>query len=235
MATEKRNYFYFITLLRALAAIVITNSHYVGIYPTDMIANGGLLGDVMFFSVSGFCLSNPKIPFKTWYPKRLWRIYAVVWVITLIYALTATSYRVGSFTDFLTAFVYPTKYHFIASIVLLYIPLYFVAKHIELNLRNFLRLSLGLLTIQVIIYCTLYDTSYYHIDVVREPMIEFLFFQAMLLGLYFRWRCKNCLKICLEMHPERLEINENHLSTCWMNVVEGLKDGSVVLKEDTDG
>ena len=51
---------FFITFLRALAACIITNAHYTGIYPTDMIANGGLIGDVLFFSVSGFCLYNVK-------------------------------------------------------------------------------------------------------------------------------------------------------------------------------
>ena len=42
---------FFITMLRAIAACLITNSHYTGIYPTDIIANGGLLGDVIFMSV----------------------------------------------------------------------------------------------------------------------------------------------------------------------------------------
>lgn len=39
----------FITWLRCLAAMLITNAHYTGIYPTDLIANGGLIGDVLFF------------------------------------------------------------------------------------------------------------------------------------------------------------------------------------------
>ncbi len=30
---------FYITVLRALAAVIITNSHYVGVYPTDLIAN----------------------------------------------------------------------------------------------------------------------------------------------------------------------------------------------------
>lgn len=34
--------FLFIVLMRALAAIVITNAHYTGVYPTDLIANGGV-------------------------------------------------------------------------------------------------------------------------------------------------------------------------------------------------
>ena len=49
-------------------------------------------------------------------------------------------------------------------------------------------------------------------------------------GCAFAPRCKRCLKICLEEHPERLVINEDHMATCWINVLDGLKDGSVVLK-----
>lgn len=49
---EKKMIF-FITVLRALAACLITNAHYTGIYPIEIIANGGLIGDVLFFAVSG--------------------------------------------------------------------------------------------------------------------------------------------------------------------------------------
>ena len=52
---------FYITVLRAIAAILITNAHYTNIYPIEIIANGGLLGDVIFFAVSGFCLYNKKI------------------------------------------------------------------------------------------------------------------------------------------------------------------------------
>ena len=155
------------------------------IYPSDIIANGGLLGDVIFFSVSGFCLSNPKMPFKQWYPKRLWRIYAVVWIATLFYVIVG-AWSVNNFVDVVKWFIHPTKYHFIASISLLYIPLYYVTKYMKLNLRNWAFLSIGLLATQLIIYLSVYDTSYYHIDNVRQPMIEFLFFQSMLMGLFFR-------------------------------------------------
>lgn len=184
-ASQGKKYFYFITLLRAFAAIIITNAHYTGIYPTDLIANGGLLGDVIFFSVSGFCLANPRMLFGKWYAKRLWRIYAVVWIITLVYVILG-AWEVNSAVDGLKWFVHPTKYHFIASITLLYIPLYFVAKYIELNKRNYFVLCIVFLAAQLLLYFTIYDYSYYHIDKVREPMIEFVFFQSMLLGLYFR-------------------------------------------------
>lgn len=78
---------FFVTVLRALAACIITNAHYTGVYPTDLIANGGLLGDVMFFAVSGFCFAKVKEPFPKWYFKRLVRILPVVWLITAIYGI----------------------------------------------------------------------------------------------------------------------------------------------------
>lgn len=53
-------------------------------------------------------------------------------------------------------------------------------------------------------------------------------------GCAFAPRCNNCLKICLEEMPERLVINDDHMATCWMNVLEGLKDGSVVLMEEKE-
>ena len=184
----QKQYFYFITLLRAFAAIIITNAHYTGIYPSDLIANGGLLGDVIFFSVSGFCLASPRFSFGRWYAKRLWRIYAVVWVITIVYVLLG-AYEVNSLIDGIKWFVHPTKYHFVASITLLYIPLYFVAKYLKLTRKNYVFLGVGLFAVQLLVYSTVYDSTYYHIDTVREPMIEFLFFQSMVLGLFFREEC----------------------------------------------
>lgn len=184
----QKQYFFFITLLRAFAAIIITNAHYTGIYPSDLIANGGLLGDVIFFSVSGFCLASPRFSFGKWYAKRLWRIYAVVWVITIVYVLLG-AYEVNSLIDVIKWFVHPTKYHFVASITLLYIPLYFVAKYLKLTRKNYVFLSIGLFAVQLLVYFMVYDSSYYHIDTVREPMIEFLFFQSMVLGLFFREEC----------------------------------------------
>lgn len=51
-------------------------------------------------------------------------------------------------------------------------------------------------------------------------------------GCAFAPRCKNCLKICLDRLPERLKINDDHMSTCWMNVKTGLEDGTVEINPD---
>lgn len=171
------------TFLRALAAILITNSHYTGVYPIELIANGGLLGDILFFALSGFVLVNIKGNFVKWYKKRILRIYPSIWIITAIYLL------LGFYTferwSLVSYFIYPTYYHFIASIVVLYIPYYIVVKSKYLY-KRILFIMLFTFIIQLVVYILFYDKSYYHIDAVREPMIRFLFFQSMLLGLYFR-------------------------------------------------
>ncbi len=67
------------------------------------------------------------------------------------------------------------------------------------NLRkNLPYVMLGILFIYLGVYMLMYDKSYYHIDKVREPMIRFLFFEAMLLGAYFKTnleRFQNKIKV----------------------------------------
>ena len=180
---------YFIYLLRILGAILITNSHYEEIYPLSVIANGGLLGDVLFFAVSGFCLYPIRKSFFRWYGKRLKRIYPLVWIITLIYLLLGF-YKAQSFIGYIKLLLYPTYYHFVASILVLYLVYYLVAKLIQGRKaegnRWFWIVICTLAAAFFALYFTIYDRSYYHIDTVREPMIVFLYFCAMMIGLYFR-------------------------------------------------
>ena len=179
---------FFITVLRALAACLITNAHYTGFYPTDLIANGGLIGDVLFFAVSGYCLYNIKYElnfqgFIGWYGKRIWRVYPPVIIMTAIYMLLGL-YSLEEHS-LVWWYIYPTYYHFVASIVILYIP-YFFIMNIDLLKRNILVIMAGIAAIWLIVYFAIYDTSYYHIDTVYEPMIRFLFMESMLLGAWFR-------------------------------------------------
>ncbi len=175
---------FFIVVLRALAACLITNAHYTGIYPTDLIANGGLIGDILFFAVSGYCLCNVKKDFFPWYAKRLSRIYPPVIIATSIYLLFG-AYSLGGEQNFAWWFIYPTGYHFVGSMLLLYVPFWFVGKF-EILRKKILWIMLGVGILYLLLYVFVYDKEYYHIDTVREPMIWFLFFESMLLGAYFR-------------------------------------------------
>ncbi len=175
---------FFITFLRALAACFITNAHYTGIYPTDLVANGGLIGDVLFFAVSGYCLYNVKENFPRWYGKRLIRVYVPVLIMTAIFLLLG-AYVVSPDKNLTWWLIYPTYYHFVASIIVLYIPFFIVMKMNVLKERISV-VALVVFVAYVLIYLFIYDKTHYHIDTVREPMIRFLFFESMLLGAWFK-------------------------------------------------
>lgn len=179
---------FFITFLRALAACFITNAHYTGIYPTDLIANGGLIGDVLFFAVSGYCLYDVKYEFSArgfvgWYGRRIWRVYPPVLIMTLIFMLLG-AYSISEHS-FAWWYIYPTYYHFVASIIVLYIPYFFIIK-IDWLRQRIVPIMIVLAMTWIAVYFIFYDKSYYHIDTVREPMIRFLFMESMLLGAWFR-------------------------------------------------
>lgn len=181
--------FQFIVYLRAICAMIITNAHYEDIYPVSIIANGGLLGDVLFFAISGYCIYNIKDNFIKWYGKRIQRIYPAVWIITVVY-LVLGFYHAGSGKELFELLIYPTYYHFVASIMVLYIIYYviiFMLKRFGRNRSRLLKLYMVVVFgIYVLIYLINYDKSYYHIDSVYEPLIRFLFFESMLLGAWFR-------------------------------------------------
>ncbi len=188
---------FFITVLRALAAVLITNSHYTGIYPTDIIANGGLLGDIVFFAVSGYCLFNIKLPFHKWYLKRITRIYIPVWVITIVFVLMKISQYQLYGRNIIDIFVYPTNFHFIASIVFLYIPFYIISK-IQVLRKNIPWVILFVAVVAFVVFIFAIDKTKYTVDEVNLPFIRFLFMESMLLGAFFKHnekQFKNVFKI----------------------------------------
>ena len=180
---------HFINLLRVLAAICITNSHFANVWPISAIASGGMLGDVLFFAISGYCLYHSDFKFSDfgkWYIKRIKRIYITVILITLLTCSFA------GFPDttlgWVRTFIYPTQYHFVASIMVLYIIYYIwmnVLKRFQIPVwKSGIILSIIILAA----YIMMFDKSWYHIDVVEEHFIRFLFFASMLLGAHFKER-----------------------------------------------
>lgn len=51
-------------------------------------------------------------------------------------------------------------------------------------------------------------------------------------GCPFAPRCENCLKICLEEQPAEYWVGKDHLSSCWLNVKEGVERDLVEYSED---
>ncbi len=48
-------------------------------------------------------------------------------------------------------------------------------------------------------------------------------------GCPFAPRCEKAMKICLTERAERMLINEDHMSACWMNVKDCIEDGTATL------
>lgn len=192
---------FYITFLRFLAALLITNSHFGAIYPRGSFACGGMLGNLLFFAVSGYCLYHVRGSFLQWYGQRLLRIYPAVWIVTL-FGILIGYYRVTLTWELvLRLFVYPTYYHFVAAIVVLYAVFYFLMRIPDFRLLGIDKLawlSLVVFALYLTAYIFFYDKTAYHIDQVGSGQLFpwFIFGESMLLGAmfrkydhYFRARC----------------------------------------------
>ena len=177
--------YYFVNYLRTIATILITNSHYSNIWPIADLAAGGLLGNILFFATSGFCLFNIKENFGKWYLKRIVKIYPVMIVFTLL-AVLIGDYSLSSGKDAVRLFLYPTNYIFLVWLMLCYIVFYVVA---WLSKKYDKTTGITLAVVLVAWFLTYFiftDKSVYHIDDVSKPFILFLYFSSMLIGALFK-------------------------------------------------
>ena len=51
-------------------------------------------------------------------------------------------------------------------------------------------------------------------------------------GCAFAPRCEAAMKVCLCQKPKEVRVGCDHLSACWMNVLEGQKQGKIIAGED---
>lgn len=185
-----------IAILRVLATALITNTHLNDVWPSESLAVGGLLGDVLFFMISGYCLVDSKSKnFFNWYIKRILRIYPAIILMTVFNLSIGYFSLIGK--SVFSVFVYPTLYVFVGAIMLLYIPFYFYAKLItpiassneRINTRSIVsrgKLSMigvaAVFACYLIAYLLIVDKSEYWMNAVTHPITLFLYFTAMALG-----------------------------------------------------
>ena len=175
----------FIHYIRTIATILITNSHYSNIWPVASLAMGGLLGNVLFFAVSGFCLFNVKENFGKWYLKRFLRVYPVMIFVTLLTILIGT-YPLMNWEQAYKLFLFPTNYIFLVWLMLLYVPFYWIAWASK-KYTKFMETSLIVIVVTwLLVYFVCIDKTSYGIDNVSQPFILFLYFISMLIGGLFK-------------------------------------------------
>lgn len=177
--------FEFVYWLRAIAATMITNSHFADIWPISALAFGGHFGNCIYFFLSGFLLFNIRDSFPKWYAKRLIRIYPAVLIASTINILPTFTSDYGIMA-YVHCFLYPTRYHFVASILLLYIFFYFFRYIQERLCFNTLWAVFVIFVVYILVYVFAFDKSYYHIDDVTENWCRFMFSASMLLGAHAR-------------------------------------------------
>jgi hypothetical protein len=111
-----------IELIKFLAVIFVTNSHFGDLYVNfKMLATGGAIGDVLFFFASGFTLFLGRFGrFDNWYKRRIKRIYPSI----LAWAIIMSFWGLRQYT--LKSVILGGDFWFIRCIMLYYIVLYFV-------------------------------------------------------------------------------------------------------------
>jgi len=174
--------FAFVNILRALATMLITNSHYSPIYEIDSFAKGGAFGNSLFFIITGFCLFHIRDSFKNWYIKRLERLYIPIFLVSWFHLYAGASFLETAFFSF----IFPANYWFICCLVILYPIYYYIVMH---PLKNRKLVWFSILAVLYTIIYLLMDTSHYVVETAGFYGIRFSYFVnllLMLLGGYLR-------------------------------------------------
>ena len=120
-------------LLRALAALLIANSHIEAFYPVRQLAADGLLGDSLFFFLSGYGLAlsarKSQRGFLEWYGRRLSRIYPALLLVVFAFAyVPQAGWMTWTPSDYLLNFGWGRAYPFVGQILVFYVGFYVLSR-----------------------------------------------------------------------------------------------------------
>jgi peptidoglycan/LPS O-acetylase OafA/YrhL len=120
-------------LIRALAVLLVLNSHLDPFYANKMLSGGGALANALFFFLSGLGISatsSLSAPLGIWDSlkmtiSRVPRIYAPAWVVGVLLTLFQF-YQFDDAQDLFHAVIWPSRYWFLYALVVFY-PVVLVA------------------------------------------------------------------------------------------------------------
>ena len=177
----------FITALRAIATLLVMNSHLDNVWPVSAIATGGSLGDSLFFWISGFCLFNIRGSYIEWLAKRLLRIYPAVLIVSFVTLLISA---IGGAE--LIGRVYPTSYSFINAIVVFYV-IYYPLRKIDGEKMVGLWVALAASVVLYFVAYSRLDLSKWSIE--SQPFKYIYWFQMFIIGGIFAGRMDGLEKV----------------------------------------
>ena len=151
------------TLVRAMAAVLVANSHLERFYPRPWLAGDGLIGNSLFFLLAGFGLASSarriRRPFLGWMWRRVKRIYPSVILVVLVFGvLIEAQWRTWDATQYLIQFIWPTRFTFVELVMPMYILFY-----VLLHWRN-RRAIPGTLILLPLAYAALYWSDIHRMD-----------------------------------------------------------------------
>lgn len=142
ITTSSKRWDLSIEMLKAIAAILVMNSHMDAMYGEySYLGTGGAIGDALFFFCSGYALflSKREENFFNWYKRRVQRIYPSVLIISIIgatYVVDQLHYSI--YADMGTSW-------FILCIFLFYALLYPIKKYASSNLLYVMLMIVGII------------------------------------------------------------------------------------------
>ena len=171
--------YYFIYLIKAVAVILISNSHLNGFYPSDALAAGGSLGNVLFFLCSGYLLKNIKQPFLKWYKKRFIRLYLPYWIFFIFYGFFVP--LIFNISDLFKIYLFPTKCWFISAIACFYVGYYII---FSTKIKKYFKvLFSGFILTYLLCYILFADKTIWYVE--SDGYFKWLFyFPILILGGY---------------------------------------------------
>lgn len=169
--------------MRALAILLVTHSHMEGFYPVRAVATGGLLGNTLFFMVSGMLISRTladrRESFAAWYLRRLKRLYLPLWLLTgLLFLLGVPMSQTPA--AMLERLVVPDDYWFLPAIAVFYPACFLLAGPAS---RRLCAIAIAAsVTAYLVLYILFVDLD--HWDAENHVLIKcFYYFAVMLAGL----------------------------------------------------
>lgn len=184
-----------IDILKFLAVILITNSHFDAEYVhLKQLATGGAIGDVLFFFCSGYTLFLGRLgSFDTWYKRRIRRIYPSVFALALLSSMIWWGHL-----DMFQILTVGGEW-FVSCIMIYYVFLYFIRRYFI----NRINLCYVIVLLGVIAwYFLLFDETNY-VWIYKNYYIKWLFyFIFMLMGAQLGMK-ESLMQESEERHPWR--------------------------------
>jgi peptidoglycan/LPS O-acetylase OafA/YrhL len=182
--------------LRALAIVLIINSHLKNYYPMPYFGTGGAIGNSLFFFLSGFGLflsqQEYNKNFKEWYTHRIERIYPSLWIVLILLYMPVMiiegKLSPSTIMTFLGYFFYP-PYFFIQYILIYYLlgfPLLKKSRETYIFITSFV-----LILIYIFWYLTVVDLSKFSVEDCPNDLIHY--FVIFLFGIFTASRKKDII------------------------------------------